>query len=110
MLWQKMRSPEMLGVRYEMQSFEHRESKCKTTFYNGVAKDKKLNVRAGREIRDATCLQKLGSTIVCERVIYLVLKKAKDKTGGQTTNAIHERKSAEIQDIIRYIRTMPMPA
>ena len=75
-----------------------------------MAKDKKLNVRAGREIRDATCQHKLGSTNVCERVIYLIVKKAKDKNGGQTTNATHERKSAEIQDIIRYIRTMPMPA
>ena len=27
----------------EIQSFEHRESKCKTTFYNAVAKDKKPN-------------------------------------------------------------------
>ena len=66
-----------------------------------MAKDKKLNVRAGREIRDATCQHKFGLTIVCEKMIYLVLKKAKDKNGGQKTDAAHERKSSETQDIIR---------
>ena len=59
MLWQKIRSPDrasLLGVRKEIQSFEHRENK--TTFYHALAKDKKPNgsERAsvqGKEIRNA---------------------------------------------------------
>ena len=40
MLWKKVRSPEKASVLGMRKSFEHRESKCKTTLYNGVIRSR----------------------------------------------------------------------